>query len=1315
MNAGNIRTFLSCLLFSFFITNLHAQLELKLQLMPDGESYGVYVLANTPVSPSANTITASGQVTVVAPLDFQWNSVVSHAGYWVANAEVIGPVDNPDAKYISFGLQDDQPQIIYSNTEERLLFSFKNGGDCPAYLRLIDCGLPNESDPFCFPNSMQTNPGNDLAVFDFASGASNIYYFTNVYAEYAWDCHDADGDGIVNAHEDTNGNGVFDEDIDASDLFDPNDPSGDGGLRLALKLMPDGQSWGVFAKPSGGVVPTANTITHEGRTEIVAPLGFEIDSVVSHAGTWIQDTYVNGPLENLSRSYLGFTLVADNPPIKYFAGEETLLFTFHKSGECPDSLNIIDEETDPVVLACVPTQADLCIFNKLNVTDEGTTPFNEYFYVDNYATSAWSCQDNDGDGIVNAFEDQNGDGVFTPGTGETDLNDPCDPFHPVSAALSYNGETVTCAGSILTNVTLSVDIDGPASSGYTVIYTDGTTNYTVTNYQTDDLIPVDAFGGANYRLTSVSDANGCAVYPAGLSGEFTVDEEGPLSFISQPTDITACAGAFASLSAEAVNAGAGDLTYQWEISCDDGNSWEPVDDGGGTAFLGSTTSQLSITILSPSISGCQFRLSAKTAHCGTIYSGSAKVETEGPLAINQPPADVTSCGDDQVCFTVEALNAGAGTVAYQWQARMPNTNDWIDLADNGIVSGAATAEVCLNEPNNFNDLSIRAVISTGTCPEIASEPATLQADGPLTIQSIPFDLQVESFEDAVFNANIFNQGPGDVQFQWQQSDDGTNWADVADGDFGTNTISGANTPSLVISPAAGYDGLQFRLLAGTAICGQLFTPPAKLTVNGQQLSIIKDLPGEAVETCGDELVILVFEYANLEGVLAGLTWERSYDGQNWSPVQNGGGFNIGHQPNVSGTGFYAILAINATFPLNGSQYRCRLVASSGQSLNSNTTELRVLGPLDIEVQPEDAAVCFNEAHTFSATVSNPNDLTFNQYWMMSTDGGSSWQAIPDNSPTGFGGVFENTGTSDLTITSVEGLDGRYFRLVVENDVCAAISEPVALSVEDAPHCYPASNFVDYKLKLRPDGQSWGVWIKAVGDFAPTGYNIATSGRIIIAATAGFAYYDVKSHAGGNWKPGKYKLNAPETPGISYYTFDLEPNQSVLNVQADNEIMLFSFRRTGACPDDIYLAHEFVPAGLLPNAFSGIELGSSPNQAFFLGDVYGENEADCTGQNLIANPGSGLNNNPSGNEGLTAGSMILFPNPTSDWLEIRLPELEAEGILTHKILSASGAVVQTFPGRAGGQKVSLGDLPKGLYLLTYELNGKTIEGQKFIKN
>ena len=84
------------------------------------------------------------------------------------------------------------------------MFKFKRMSACPDSIYIVN----NATDPFCqVPNSVNSNPGNEFSVFD-PNGAA-IYEYHSNYAPSAWSCHDNDGDGILNAFEDTNGNGVF--------------------------------------------------------------------------------------------------------------------------------------------------------------------------------------------------------------------------------------------------------------------------------------------------------------------------------------------------------------------------------------------------------------------------------------------------------------------------------------------------------------------------------------------------------------------------------------------------------------------------------------------------------------------------------------------------------------------------------------------------------------------------------------------------------------------------------------------------------------------------------------------------------------------------------------------------------------------------------------------------------------------------------------------------------------------------------------------------------------------------------------------------
>ncbi len=1298
MNAGYTRILLLSLLLTSFCFSINAQIELKLQLMPDGESWGAYARPHPSINPSATTITASGQVTIVMPVDFEWNNLVDHSGKWVSNAAVASPPENVSAKYVSFGLIDDDPHITYIPGSETLLFTIKKVDDCPEFLYLIDCGTPNEADEFCFPNSLMTNPGNDMSVFDFSGGNASLYFFTDNYGEFAWSCHDSDGDGIVDAHEDTNGNGVFDPNEDASDLFDPNDPAGDGGLKLSLQLMPNGQSWGVFAKPSGGISPTVVTVTHEGRTEIVAPLGFEIDSITSHAGSWVHDTSVDGPQENQGRTYLGFTLMADDPPIPYNEGDETLLFTIHSSGACPDSLNIIDEETDPVALGCTPSQSNLCIFNTLNVTDYGTTPNTELYYTSSFSNAAWSCQDNDGDGIPNAFEDTNGDGIFNEDDDGSDLNDPCDPNHPLSANLTYEGETTLCAGDVL-NAYLMVDVEGPLSSAYTVQFSDGIETFTVNNYQIGEEIPVAVFGGATYQLLYVADANACPV-SGDLDGIIEIEKEGPISFTSQPVDVVACAGSAVYLEGLVENEGAGTVKYQWQKSCDNGVTWTDVTNGGVAEVNGSTTTKLAIDNLENDVSNCQFRLKAGTENCDAIYSDFAVLKSEGPLSIDAQPIDNQICVGDQACFTIEASNAGEGQVNYQWQAQLQGTADWFDLNDNIFISGSNTAQLCFNETTNVQGLNLRAVVKTAACGEVYSAFAVLELDGPLVVDADPVDLSVQQNEDAFFNANISNLAGGTANLQWEQSSDGVNWTDLADGDNGTNSIVGSNTTSLTISPANGLDGRQFRLVGSTVSCGELFTPAAHLTVNGQVLTVLSQPQDQTV--CAGSFALFTVSVQNSSNEATSYQWEYTNNGIDWVEVPE----NIVY----IGTETANLFVSDAT-GTDGYKFRCQITAGQFDPIISNSAKLEVAGPFGIETQAENAEVCFNEGHEFTVEIDNPSDLDYAIYWQMSDDDGDSWEAIENDSETGFGGIYEGTETENLNITSVEGLHGYQFRAIVDAGVCSTISDPVTLAVEDNPACYPSTDFVDYKLKLRPDGQSWGVWIKAVGDYTPSGYNKAISGRIVIAASAGFAYYDVKSQAAGTWLPGIYELNSPETPGISYYTFDLTAGNSNMTLTAGGEIMLFSFRKQGTCPAEIYLANEFVPVGLLPNEFSGIDLGLNPNVSFQLGEVYGADEADCNGgvNSFATNPNVGF-------ELETASlsddyKMTVYPNPAGDWINVKLlSQIDAE-VVTYSVIATNGAKLVT----TKSNRVQVADLPSGLYFIALELNGKIVSRQRFIKN
>lgn len=164
-----------------------AQLYTKLQWMPAENHWGIFVKADSSVQPTRDILLGTGQLTVVVPTGFQIKEMTSYMGAWIENARANTPIERPEKDYISFGVQLSEPVSQLGTSEEALILTFSAAeGDCPASLNLIE-----KDDPFMTtsPNSLNTNPGNDLQLIDIGNGV-RIYEYNGNYAEDSWNCNE---------------------------------------------------------------------------------------------------------------------------------------------------------------------------------------------------------------------------------------------------------------------------------------------------------------------------------------------------------------------------------------------------------------------------------------------------------------------------------------------------------------------------------------------------------------------------------------------------------------------------------------------------------------------------------------------------------------------------------------------------------------------------------------------------------------------------------------------------------------------------------------------------------------------------------------------------------------------------------------------------------------------------------------------------------------------------------------------------------------------------------------------------------------------
>ena len=376
---------IALLLLCLFPASIFSQnngLQMKLQLLPDGGSWGVYVKP-VGVEPSGNTITASGLVSIVMPNDFEWQNFENHAGKW----EIYLPVDGdsllPNFKLIGFALDQTEPlyPIPISANEETLLFSFSATTSCPDTLFLIDCVgtqfsepnpdvcilCPEHPDHPCHgifgpaDECMIQNPRNDLQVLDLGASPPQQYNYEGNYDLSAWNCNDCDGDGILDA---------FDDEYACQNRE-----------KLNLKLIYNSPtaSWSIKATPGAEFFPSENSTLESATVTIASSDDFTPIHLQSLSGG---DWELTEEYEENGTRYFTFELQADLEPIAFENGEEVQLFKFkNELGICPESLSIL-EGNHPLGLHG----------NALYGTSmEGSEPV-EFDFGEIYGPNAWICE-----------------------------------------------------------------------------------------------------------------------------------------------------------------------------------------------------------------------------------------------------------------------------------------------------------------------------------------------------------------------------------------------------------------------------------------------------------------------------------------------------------------------------------------------------------------------------------------------------------------------------------------------------------------------------------------------------------------------------------------------------------------------------------------------------------------------------------------------------------------------------------------------------------------------------------------------------------
>ncbi len=491
---------------------------------------------------------------------------------------------------------------------------------------------------------------------------------------------------------------------------------------------------------------------------------------------------------------------------------------------------------------------------------------------------------------------------------------------------------------------------------------------------------------------------------------------------TQPGNQAVAPGANAVFTVAAT--GSPDPAFQWQRFPSGGNAWVNLTDDA--TYFGSAAASLTVNSTTGAMNGDQFQCVVSNG-AGSVTSNVATLLVQSPPVFTTQPVGQTILNGDSAGFTVLA-SAFPANITYQWQIFATGGSAWADLSDDATFSGTATANLSINAAaTNLDGSQFRCVASNGISPDTVSNAATLTVQYPPIFNSQPAgNVTVIAGMQAVFSVTVSGQPP--PALQWQRLANGdSSWTNLAN----NSAYNGTTSATLTINTSAAMNGDQFRVLIGSTL-GNLTSNVSTLTVQSPPEFTLQ--PTDQIVLLSDQAAFTVAATAFPNAIT--FAWqELPVGGSVWGNLADGADF--------SGTATGTLAIQDATFTLNGSQFRC--VASNGISpdATSDAASLIIGTVPGISGQPTNQTVTAGAQANFTITANGLPAPVFQWQWLPS--GGVAWSNLTDDD------TYNGSVTAALVVNgTTAAMNGDQFRCYVSNSLGNITSNAAALTVQTAP-------------------------------------------------------------------------------------------------------------------------------------------------------------------------------------------------------------------------------------------------------------------------
>ncbi len=213
---------------------------------------------------------------------------------------------------------------------------------------------------------------------------------------------------------------------------------------------------------------------------------------------------------------------------------------------------------------------------------------------------------------------------------------------------------------------------------------------------------------------------------------------------------------------------AGDgLTYQWNVSTDNGGTWNPV--VNNATYSGATNATMFISNTPASFHLNQYQV-VVSGTCPSPVTSTAGVLNVGQVTLNtNPPTSVVVCESNNTTISVGATG---NSLVYQWQISTNGGGTWNPLSNTGVYSGVDTQTMSITGALiGMNNYQYRVVIGSVACPSVTSTAAILTVNSLLSasvsISASPSTTICDG-TSVTFTAIPVNGGPS-PSYQWYKN------------------------------------------------------------------------------------------------------------------------------------------------------------------------------------------------------------------------------------------------------------------------------------------------------------------------------------------------------------------------------------------------------------------------------------------------------------------------------------------------------------------------------------------------------------------